>query len=226
MRCASDPFGSTIELSAPHAAASSADAATRQDDAGAAAAHRGRFQYDGPTGSVKSDCAMTNPSSSTASGSCGSAAAAGPNTGFAPVSTSNADWWHGHSSWCALRLVQADRAARVRAHLRVADQSFGRPRSRPGGRSSASGSTRMSTTWPSAEPGGPRGKIVTRPSTGTSDARTGRPSSVIARKPFAPRRPLERVARARSRANGSGTGTRLRARRARRSSRRSTAGGG
>ena len=72
--------------------------ATRKTRTRGAAVH-GRFQYDGPIGSVKSDCAITYPSSSTESGSCGSAWAAGPNTGFAPVSTSKADWWHGHNSW-------------------------------------------------------------------------------------------------------------------------------
>ena len=56
----------------------------------------------------------------------------------------------------------------------------------------------MSTTWPSAEPGWPSGKIVTRPSSGTSEARTGRPSSVIARSPLRHGVLLERVARARS----------------------------
>src|SRR5690606_26123147 len=60
--------------------------------------HRPRSQKPGPTGLEKSPVATMKPSSSTPSGSWGSARAAGPNTGLAPSSTSNVDWWHGHSS--------------------------------------------------------------------------------------------------------------------------------
>ena len=35
-----------------------------------------------------------------------------------PGPTSKSDWWQGHRSWCGLLLVEADRAAGVRAHLR------------------------------------------------------------------------------------------------------------
>ena len=184
--CASDPFGSTMELSPPHAGREQRRAATRSRTTRTRVRlHHGRFQYDGPTGSVKSDCAMTYPSSSSASGSCGSARAAGPNTGFAPVEHVERGLVTRAQQLVALRLVQADRDSR-RA-CRPSSSRSGRSGvhvSRPAGRSNASGSTRMSTTWPSAEPGWPSGKIVTRPSSGTSEARTGRPSSVIARKPL------------------------------------------
>src|SRR5205823_10728053 len=57
------------------------------------------LQKDGPTGSGKSPWARRKPSVSMRMGSWGRAAAAGPKTGLASSSTSNADWWQGQSSW-------------------------------------------------------------------------------------------------------------------------------
>src|SRR5207302_3922416 len=60
----------------------------------------GLLHQPGPTGSGKSPRAIRYPDGSTSSPSCGSGRGAGPNTTCAPSSTSNADWWHWHCSWC------------------------------------------------------------------------------------------------------------------------------
>src|SRR5581483_11210982 len=154
-----------------------------EGDAGQAGARHGRLHHAGPTGATKSPRERTNPSASISSGNCGRGAAAGPNTGRPPSSTSNADWWHGHSSWWVDAWYSPTGQPAWVHTFESAMSPSGIQERGPFARRRSRGPTRTSTVWPSAEPACPSGNTVTRPPSGTSWGRMGRPSSLTARFP-------------------------------------------
>ena len=92
---------------------------------------RSRFQKPGPTGWSKSLCGPQEPvASRPCSGSWGSERVAGPNTGVAPLRDLERRLVARAEQALDRLLVQADRAAGVRADLRVGDVARRAPRSR------------------------------------------------------------------------------------------------